>query len=297
MKKIFYISSVLVLLLSCNKKEVTPINFNVTTSATTYKVGDSVIFNFTGNPDFITFYSGEAGHQYQYSTRDFATGGVPIMQFNSYRQYGVDDSTLHILISTNFTGSYTTGGVDSATWKDITNRAILSTGTDQTPSGAINLSDFVGEDNSPLYIAFKYRDTSKNGTSSLRTWTITNFVLNTTFSDSTVASVATLSSASWKDVTYITSTAAWIISTTSLKINGGAAGGPENHNWVISGSLYPNRVSPDTGVVLKNMTVRLSNYTYVFSKAGTYNVTFSAVNENIYGRQQVIKTIPITVNP
>lgn len=296
-KKFLLIGAPVLLMCSCNKKEVTPLDFSVTTPSTTYKVGDSVVFNFTGNPDFITFYSGESGHQYKYATRDFAEG-TPIMQFGSYRQYGIHDSTLHIMVSKNFTGSYTTGGVDSATWTDVTSRATLSTGANQTPSGQIDLSDFTGQDNAPLYIGFKYHDTT-NGTSSLRTWTITNFTLNTVLEDSSVVAVSTQATAGWKDVTYLTPAAAWIITNTgsspSLKINGGAAGGPENYNWVISGALYTNKVSPDVGVVLKNISARLPQYVYQFSSPGTYDVTFSAVNENIYGRKQVIKTIQITV--
>lgn len=293
----FLVIALILLISGCNKKEVTPIDFNVTTAATTYKAGDSVVFNFTGNPDFITFYSGESGHQYLYATRDFAAG-TPILQFNSYRQYGIHDSTLHIMVSRNFANSYTTGGVDSATWTDITGRAILSTGTNQTPSGAIDLSGFTGEDNAPLYIGFKYHDTT-NGSSSLRTWTITDLTLNTVLVDSSVLSVATLATAGWKDVTYLTPAAAWIITTTGtsplLKINGGAAGGPENYNWVISGPLYTNKVSPDAGVALKNISAKLSQYVYQFAEPGVYDVTFSAVNENVYGREQKVKTIRITV--
>lgn len=297
MFKYFVIVAATIVLWGCNKKEVSALDFDVTTSKTTYKVGDSVVFNFSGNPDFITFYSGESGHQYQYANRDFAIG-TPQLQFTSYRQYGIHDSTLHLLVSKDFKSSYTTGGVDSASWTDITSKAILSTGTDQTASGKIDLSAFSGADNAPVYLAFKYLDSS-NGTSSLRTWTIQNLAVNTILQDSSSIAVATLATAGWKTVTVSTPAAAWIITTTgtspSLKINGGAAGGPLNYNWVISGGLFLNKVMPDAGVVLKNISARLSSYTYQFSKPGIYNVTFAVSNENIYGKKATTRSIPITV--
>ncbi|HMI62847.1 MAG TPA: DUF5017 domain-containing protein [Puia sp.] len=66
MKKILFL---LVLIAAgcqaCNKVTIkAPNNFNVTTSKTAYKTGDSVVFKFTGNPDNINFYTGEAGRKY-----------------------------------------------------------------------------------------------------------------------------------------------------------------------------------------------------------------------------------------
>ena len=287
-----------ILTTGCSKRDVAPIDFQVAASGNTVKVGDSVVFNFTGNPDFITFYSGEHGHEYKNASRDYAAG-TPVMEFASYRQYGIHDNTLHIMVSKNFAADYTAEGVNAATWTDVTGRAVLSTGANGTPSGAIDLSDLTGTDNGAIYIGFKYDDTS-NGTSSLRTWTITNFTLNCALEDASVLSVATLASAGWKDVSFLNADAAWRITTTgtapSLKLNGGAAGAPENYNWVISGPLYPNKVSPDQGVAIKNISARLSQYVYQFTAAGVYDVTFVAVNENVYGRRETTKTVQITVS-
>jgi len=65
MKKIVYL---LLLLLcataACNKKKVYPLGFDVTTAKASYAVGDTVNFVFSGNPDLITFYSGEQGSRY-----------------------------------------------------------------------------------------------------------------------------------------------------------------------------------------------------------------------------------------
>lgn len=73
-KKIFLLPLILLVITACNKKEVTEPDFNVSTSQTTFKAGEPVDFQFSGNPDYITFYSGEAGREYQY--RDRITAGA-----------------------------------------------------------------------------------------------------------------------------------------------------------------------------------------------------------------------------
>ena len=65
---------------SCNKEmtkgledvsvSVTPgANVTVDGLMVTVKKGEPVVFNINGDPDFVTFYSGEIGHQYTYNDR------------------------------------------------------------------------------------------------------------------------------------------------------------------------------------------------------------------------------------
>lgn len=296
MKKNIFILLTVLAIWSCNKKEVEPLSFNVAVGSNTVTVGDSVRFTFEGNPYFITFYSGESGHKYEYRDRTFAVG-KPNMSFTSYRQYGTHDSTLKVFVSPDFTGTYTIAGVNSATWVNITGSTVLSTGTDNTPSGTIDLSSFVNENNVPMYVAFRYTETDTTAT--LRTWTLKNLVVNTVLEDSSSIAVATITSTAWQNINFLNSTVTWTLPTTTtpqLKIAGGAAGALKNDNMAISGALYLNKVTPDVGVAIKQISDRLDSYTYVFSKAGVYTVTFVAVNEDIYGRQEVLKTVQITVN-
>ena len=62
---------------ACTKRNVSPVSFNVTTDSVTYHIsnhgidtgtGALVKFVFSGNPDYIVFYSGENGHRYQNRT-------------------------------------------------------------------------------------------------------------------------------------------------------------------------------------------------------------------------------------
>ena len=73
------ILAVSAMLMSC-EKDLTPepLSFNVTTASSTYHAGDTVRFIFSGNPDIITFYSGEPGTNYEFKDKDDPDRGVPI---------------------------------------------------------------------------------------------------------------------------------------------------------------------------------------------------------------------------
>lgn len=75
-KKIFLLPILFLVITACNKKNVVEPGFSVITdpAVTTLKANVPVTFLFTGNPDYITFYSGETGHEYQY--KDRITAGV-----------------------------------------------------------------------------------------------------------------------------------------------------------------------------------------------------------------------------
>ncbi len=62
----------------------------------TVKKGETVNFSLTGSPDFITFYSGELGHQYIYRKRldgNIEDIKAATLNFTVWAQYGVANST------------------------------------------------------------------------------------------------------------------------------------------------------------------------------------------------------------
>lgn len=176
-----YILSTALLLacMACSKKnDVKPVTFDVTstkngTTTTSFSTQDTVQFNFTGNPDMITYFSGETGKRYEFKDRTNATG-IPQLQFNTIRATGAQTNSLSLLVSTDFKGivantiygiltrdtATTNANIASATWTDITSRATLSTGaTAAVSSGVVDLSDFLTQAK-PVYIAFKYNATA-----------------------------------------------------------------------------------------------------------------------------------------
>ncbi|WP_312193403.1 DUF5017 domain-containing protein, partial [Sphingobacterium sp.] len=190
MKRSFYIASLLVLaiLISCEKKEAIPLNLEVHTAKNSYKVGEQVLFHISGNPDQLTFFSGEEGHKYIYRERTKAIPQAVTLEFASNRRYGTDaqqPNSLRLLVSQQFAGVYQPDAIKESDWTDITAAFTLSgiQANDATyvSSGQVDLSKlstlgFNLDANAFIYFAFKYRGTT--GSTQPR-WLINQFSLNT----------------------------------------------------------------------------------------------------------------------
>jgi hypothetical protein len=102
MNKILSFLTICLLAISCTKRDTisAPV-FDVTTASTTYKVGDSIIFKFTGDPQNIVFWSGMPGSIYEYRDRLFTTGNKLLVKFNTYQQFGIRNN-MTVLVSNNF---------------------------------------------------------------------------------------------------------------------------------------------------------------------------------------------------
>ena len=84
---ITFITTLLLCLISCGEV-LEDVSFGVTPdSGNVYEAGKEVYFNFSGNPDYITFYSGEAGHKYEYAGKIDGEGtanyGIPVKAMNA----------------------------------------------------------------------------------------------------------------------------------------------------------------------------------------------------------------------
>ncbi len=70
MNKIISFFTICLIAVSCTKRDkIEAPDFDVTTSSTTYKVGDTITFNISGDPQNIVFWSGMPGNVYEYSDR------------------------------------------------------------------------------------------------------------------------------------------------------------------------------------------------------------------------------------
>lgn len=299
MRKIIVLIFGAVVFASCRKLMVEEPTFEVTTQKTTYKIGDTVKFVLTGNPGFITFYSGEPGFNYDYKDRTSAAG-TPRLQFTSYQQNTGEVATLRLIASSNFNGATTdTNSVKAATWTDITSRAILSTGADNTASGIVDLSDFLAA-NKPLYLAFRYTG-YQHATLKQPTWTIRTFNVTNVLSDSSVSSISTIDQLGWQAIDFKNPSVAWTVPTSGqVSINGTATGSvnADNDDWVISKPLDLKKAVPNVGVNIKSLNGNmLPVFTYIFKKAGTYKVTFVAINNSIDENKEVIRQTTLMITP
>ena len=296
---------------------------------TTFTRGDTVNFIFSGNPDYITFFSGEKGRRYAFRDRISDTSTNVKFSFATALNTAGTSGTLSLLASTDLIPYTQTNAIDSinvskATWTNISNRAVFSTGTTTTPSGVIDLSDFARM-GKPLHFAFKY---TANAATIQRRWTISNmslrhFTADTVFTiDSTNLILPNLfptwsASPGWGQINVINPAIRFspLVSTavtSSFSIAGAtvAATATASENYLVSGPLDLQRVLPDAGVVVKDQTTRASNssyssttssaplnanYAYRFMAPGTYTVTFVASNANISEQTSVVKNIVIEV--
>ncbi|WP_018626552.1 DUF5017 domain-containing protein [Niabella aurantiaca] len=297
MNRYFILIVAVLLLSSCQKRYelVTMDTVAVQLEKDTYAVGDTVRFLISGNPDNMVFWSGVPGHVYEYRNRTFTEGNVLSLNFKSYSQYGqVDQTNLKVLVSNDFTGIYDSANIRSATWNDITDRAVLSSGADQTPSGEISLDDFASA-NKPIAIAFRYVTSVVKPATTQNRWVLRSFDLNSTNADGDVSLLASMSTAGWTSRSFAGTSSNWAISSSQLITTRNFA--ELDDDWVITRQFNPNKVSPDRGVAIKNISENLSEYTAVYDRPGVFRVTFVVTNANVKSQVSAIKEFDLHITP
>ncbi|MCS3801651.1 DUF5017 domain-containing protein [Niastella sp. OAS944] len=280
-------------IISCSKRDrVDAPAFDVFTSSTTYKAGDTINFEFTGDPQNIVFWSGMPGSVYEYKDRLFTTGNKLLIKFNTYQQFGIRNN-LSVLVSNDFNGTYDTTNVKKATWTDITSRATLSSGADQTQSGTLDMSEFTNG-NKSVTLAFRYITTAIQ---SQNRWVVRTFNADNQAADGSVTSMATMATAGWKAVDFKNPAAVWSITSAQLLLQGSATA--LDDDWVLTKSFNPTAVSPDKGVAIKNITVNLNKYVAagVYTKPGTYKAVFEATNGSYENIERTLREITLTILP
>ncbi|RZK43418.1 MAG: DUF5017 domain-containing protein [Pedobacter sp.] len=287
----------LLVLTSCKKLEVTDPEFNVSTAKTTFKVGEVVNFALTGNPDLITVYRGIPGENYEFRTRVEANG-IPQLNFTTLIQNPGQLNTLRLMASSDFSGKYDPAGVAAATWTDITSRAVLSTGADNTASGTIDLSDLkvAGK---PLYLAYKYQG-YEHATLRQPAWFIRTFNVNNVLPEGRTSVVSAIAQVGWVAVDVKNPSVVWAVPATGqATINGTGtdAINVDNEDWLISRAFNLSAVSADIGTGLKTATTTLSNYTYTYTTPGNYTATFIATNASKDDSKQIVRQIALTIEP
>jgi hypothetical protein len=284
-----------------------------TTSGDTLIVSKAtpVTFSFSGNPDIISMYSGEAGHEY--GKRNLVA--YPANQVKAYLSFtatpisGTIPGTLKVLLSTSYTGltgsttlnnkKADSTAVVTGQWTDITSLCNLSSTSGTGNKAAVSLQSYLGQQ---LCIAFQYI-TSTN-TTAQPTWTIANLqVVDSLAGSSPVVIAASAMGFGALDMNSLTSpysksggAGIWNLSnTTSMSILTSGAGQPLNNDWIIANPFVVNKRTPDTGTAVKAIGNRVDNYQYTFNTAGTYLVTFYAAHSNYKYESETIKTLLIKV--
>jgi hypothetical protein len=329
------------LLMACDKSiDEKPVSFDVVSmkkngqETATFKTTDTIVYQLSGLPDVVTFYSGIVGQRYEFKDR-ITANGIPQLQFTSLRANGTQANSIQLLISSDFKGvvaksqtitgvitrdtAATNANIAAATWTDISSRAAWSTGT-AISSGVINLADFAAQAK-PVFIAFKYKAAAG---SIQNKWTITALSLNNVLEDETAYTQANFAASNQSITNYGVNTPGlgwlsiydenlnanrygWVYTTGvgtagSLVITGAAtvpAATAAAESWAIMGPVDLRKVTPDAGLGIKEITALVKTYTStVVYPVGTYKATFVASNNTVDGTSVVVKQLPITItNP
>jgi hypothetical protein len=297
MRKVIYTMAAAVVLLACAKEKVPVPDFQVQTASLSYKVGDSVRFSLSGNPDNLVFYSGEPGHNYEFRNRSSAANDLQI-DFKTWVRYGVIRDNLQLLVSNDFTGVADTNAVKAATWPDISDRATFSTGTDQTPSGLLSLKEFTRPeaDSALIYVAFRYTDFKKP--QGQNQWIVRTFTANNVSADGVVSPLAVMASAGWMKVDFKNPGFVWSVTSAQLLMqHPGSANDEDNEDWVITKGFNPWYIKRDVGVVLKNAATAVREYAHVYTKPGNYKVIFEGSAVRYNGERYLTREINLTITP
>lgn len=299
MRKNITAAILLVIIASCTRRyELADIsNFSVTPEKTTYKVGEPVRFTFSGKPDNVVFWSGEPGRKYEFRDRTVVQGNKILLNFKSFAQYGpatVDQSTLKLLVSTDFNGKYDSASVLAATWEDITGKAVLSSGQDQTSSGNIDLSEFA-ERNKNMALAFRYKTATIKPESAQNRWVIRSFDLKSVNAQNEETALATMATAGWSSFNFSGPATKWSITSVQLLTVSNPLA--LDDDWVVTKQFNPNRTNPDKGETIKNISQNLYEYSRVYTKPGVYKVVFVAANANVKESSSIVKEMEINITP
>jgi len=287
-----YCGLLLVGLVACVEDEAPSVKLNVALDKQVYQVGEPVTFKLNGNPDNIVFYSGEIGHNYAYKERYHADGDL-LVKFNSWVRYGDIYHNLKFLVSSDFSGIYDKENVEAATWIDLSDKFRFSVGDDQTPSGEVNLKEYVGAaEDARLFVAFRYEDEEK---ARQNNWIIRSIALDCVSVEGVRSSLATMPTMGWKVVDFENPAVTWNVSSTSQILIDGGTNQPKNVDWVISQAFDVRKTTPDTGVALKNISTTMDEYQYVYTKPGTYEVVFETTSDWYNGSDHGLTRVTVEV--
>lgn len=317
---LFLLSSLLIpalLLSGCRKsfETVDEVQFEVSLESDTFKVGEPVLFSFDGNPDFISFYSGERGKDYAFVNKDRIIETEMTFSFSTTTSSGTkghpNPSTVPICYSSDFNGDYTEAGVRSATWTEITDRFSLPTDTGVTDlfSGDANITELFPDKDTPLWFCLHYTveafDASLyGGAGNGRTqWNFKAPKFNGIAGES-VSTIYDINTSNWKIVKAssfegVPSSSFPDINSSRILLRSDFQPPVIRECWAIAGPIhrmdYINE-GPDHGKGIKALAeATLRNYAYTYQTAGEYTITFVAANANVYDRKQTIRQVNIKI--
>lgn len=310
---------------ACSRNGVEDATFDVWIDGgvNTFKANEEVKFLFRGDVDYITFFSGEEGADYDNILRTETDMQSLFLSCSFKQQYNDIDywnkEIVQVLLSTDFTGEYTEEALRQATWMTLSGTAFnrlpmprpVSASAVET-TGSVDLSSFVAA-SCPFYVAFVYL---APGRASIPTSNGNNHYINrprVDVSDLNLKKVTTggrtieMTDAirewafrpvfvqSATQTNYQVSDNGLLFQPQKATVDAATGREPDEEVWMVSGLIRPSQVEPDRGTPIQSVGARVSNYSHAYTKAGTYKATFVATNANMWNSTSGIRQLTIIV--
>lgn len=258
-------------LASC-ENEAPDSKLSVTTDKAEYTAGETVNFHIDGDADNILFYSGEPGHEYEKRKVDTADNHL-LVDFVSYTDYlSYVNPNFQVLISSDFNGIYDAENLAAATWTDVTPCFTLPEKTStNTPSGQADLTQYVAPGKDTLfYLAVRYYDLPEGA--QRNRWVVRSMNIVKRSPEGVDTNVADIKTAGWQNV-IVSGNLKWTLPGTQLLAAGNATTQGKDF-WAVSKGYNLRAAEPSTGVAVKNISTKVSDYKYTYTTPGTYNAVF-----------------------
>lgn len=296
--------------LGCAKEyHVEEPTLQITVAKSTVKVGDVVVFNFDGNADFISFYSGEKGMDYAFHNKERIYQSNNVLSFRSAKYAGNNTDCARLKYSTDFNGVYDRAAIRAATWIDITDQftipPIVGTSATFSNSGDVEISNLFPADGKPVYFGWFF---TTQANSQRTQFQVAEFKIQgvVTQDPSLSGVVYDFVDCAFKLVLGegfdgVTVSPVPNVNSTRILWSGTFANDTFKEGWAISAPLHKSE-QVNLGLDKPNPIKIVSDpesasYQYVYKTAGKYIATFVVANSSVYGRKEVVKQIEINVEP
>lgn len=286
----------------------------------TVKSGTPVQFNFNGDPDFLTFFSGEDGKKYEYRERitineDEVESSV--LDFTITPQYGKPAKILSMYIADDFPGldkkdfEADSVLVEKQAWKELIPQEELPQAV-KVQSYKVDMKPYLGK---RVAIAICYRGQDKTNTQSRFTFNNMQIVNTLTSGQQTSLSATSFgftpinmlykhnlddqkgmtANRAYGTVTNNTSGIWNFKDMNAFFIHSSNANTELKYSWIVSNLLVANSCTPDAGTNIKTISLGLNTYSYTYAQPGTYTATFVATNGNYKQTKSVVRAYKVVV--
>ncbi len=315
--------SALLTMAACEQEVVYPVDYNITLDReNTYRAGEPVKFNFTGDVDNVLFYSGEMGHQFQFKDRY----EVPVedvlqaeLSMTALAEWGYVDG-LKIYVTDRFPGlngedAEADAALIKSVFDNIPEGQDAPDGWERVPyqdekdSGKKHdLSASISKYMSNFCIAFHFKPVM-DGKSAQRTYYVDGSI-DIQLKGAAPASMD-FTDMGFKVFNFTEGTDPYAErdktksekglidldeGTWDLRFEGQKAEVlTQIDAWAISTPKPLNKVSNDKGTVIKDLQNYMDSFEYVWEEPGTYEVAFVGINSNFEGASKEIRKFTVTI--